>query len=314
MKFRNLGATGIKVSEIAFGGVEIGVAYGLHRHLMAEEEAIALVRAAVDKGINFFDTARMYGLSEERIGKSLAGIRDKVVVCTKCPHLRDENKKVRIGRALSDFLNESITQSLKSLKTDYVDVFLAHSVDREILESNEVAQAFCDIKKKGLARSVGVSTYGCADSKFAMESGRWNVIQLAFNLMDQSAAELFPCAAQTGVGIMVRSVLMRGLLTDNAPDLMHEKLKAVNEHRKKYLGALDESCSSLSDLATKFVLSFKDVSSVLVGIDKIEFLNSAVSLADGCYFDGEKLARLQELAYPDPVFLDLAAWDRNGWT
>jgi aryl-alcohol dehydrogenase-like predicted oxidoreductase len=124
---------------------------------------------------------------------------------------------------------------LKALQTDYIDVYLAHSVDREILERNEVAEAFCKLKTKGYVRSIGVSTYGYDDTKFAIDDGRWNVIQLAFNLMDQSATQLFPLAKQQGIGIMVRSVLMRGILTDNAPLLTHEKLRRVNEHRHKFL-------------------------------------------------------------------------------
>jgi aryl-alcohol dehydrogenase-like predicted oxidoreductase len=70
---------------------------------------------------------------------------------------------------------------------------------------------------------------------------------------------------------------------------------------------------SLSDLATKFVLSFSDVSSVLVGIDKMEFLNKAVALASGEYLADDMIAKLKQLAYPDPEFLNLAMWDRQGW-
>jgi aryl-alcohol dehydrogenase-like predicted oxidoreductase len=314
MKRRKLGSSDIYVSEISFGGVEIGLPYGLHRQFMPEHDAINLLLASVDKGINFFDTARMYGCSEERMGKAFGSIRDKIVISSKCPHLRDENRNIRSGRALTAFLTESLEASLKALNTDYIDVYLAHSVDREILERNEVAQAFCDLKSKGHVRSIGVSTYGLADAELAIKCGLWNVIQLAFNLMDQTAAALLPLAHEKGVGIMVRSVLMRGILTDSAPQLAHEKLKTVNEHRKRYFAELDDQCPLLSDLATRFVLSFEDVSSVLVGIDKQEFLNKAVDLADGKYFSSERLSRLQALAYPDPAFLDLAAWDRNGWT
>ena len=302
------------VSELAFGGVEIGLPYGVHKELMPQDAAIDLLMAAVDSEINFFDTARMYGCSEERMGMAFKGMRDQVVLSSKCPHLRLADGKIRAGAILKTFVEESLHTSLELLQTDYLDVYLVHSADTEILKTDEVAETFETIKQKGYVRSIGVSTYGFADFKLACEDGRWDVVQLAFNLMDQTAAELFPVARQKGIGIMVRSVLMRGILTDTGVDLTHEKLRPVAEHRKKYLKLLDGENRSLSDLATKFVLSFADVSSVLVGIDKMEFLNKAVALANGTYLDDAMLARIKQLAYPDPEFLNLAMWDRKGWT
>ena len=314
MRRRLLGKTGITVSELAFGGVEIGLPYGVHKELMPQDAAIDLLKAAVDSGINFFDTARMYGCSEERMGMAFKGMRDKVVLSSKCPHLRLPDGKIRDAAILRTFVEESLHTSLDMLQTDYLDVYLVHSADTEILKTDEVVDTFETIKQKGYVRAIGVSTYGLADFKLACEAGRWDVVQLAFNLMDQTAADLFPIARQNGVGIMVRSVLMRGILTDTGVDLTHEKLHTVAEHRKKYLKLLDGENCSLSDLATKFVLSFEDVSSVLIGIDKVEFLEKAVALANGAYLDDMMLAKIKQLAYPDPEFLNIAMWDRKGWT
>jgi aryl-alcohol dehydrogenase-like predicted oxidoreductase len=314
MNKRSLGKIGILVSELAFGGVEIGLPYGVHKELMPQDDAMRLLQAAVDSGINFFDTARMYGCSEERMGMAFEGMRDKVVLSSKCPHLRLPDGKIRRGTELKIFIEESLHTSLKMLRTNYLDVYLVHSADSEILKRNEVFEIFENLKRKGYIRSIGVSIYGLQDFKLICDRARWDVVQLAFNLMDQSALELFPYARQSGIGIMVRSVLMRGILTDTGIDLGHEKLCAVAEHRKKYLNFLENMNCSLSDLATKFVLSFSDISSVLVGIDKMEFLNKAIALATGNYFDGDMLTKLKQLAYPDPEFLNFAMWDRNGWT
>jgi len=313
MRKRLLGKTGIMVSELAFGGVEIGLPYGVHKELMLQDAAISLLKAAVDAGINFFDTARMYGCSEERMGMAFSRMRDKVVLSSKCPHLRLPDGKIRDAAALRTFVEESLHTSLKMLETDYLDVYLVHGADTEILRTDEVADIFEAIKRKGYVRAIGVSTYGFDDFKLACEDGRWDVVQLAFNLMDQTAAELFPVVRQKGVGIMVRSVLMRGILTDTGVDLTHEKLLPVAEHRKKYLKLLGGDNRLLSDLATKFVLSFADVSSVLVGIDKMEFLNKAVALANGEYLGDMMLAKIKQLAYPDPEFLNIGIWDRKGW-
>ena len=313
MNKRSLGKTGIMVSELAFGGVEIGLPYGVHKELMPQDAAISLLKATVDSGINFFDTARMYGCSEERMGMAFSRMRDQVVLSSKCPHLRLTDGKIRDAATLRTFIEESLRTSLKMLGTDYLDVYLIHSADTEILKTDEVTDTFEAIKQKGYVRSIGVSTYGFADSKLACEAGKWDVVQLAFNLMDQSAAELFPVARQKGIGIMVRSVLMRGILTDTGVNLTHEKLHSVAEHRKKFLKLLGGENRSFSDLATKFVLSFVDVSSALVGIDKMEFLDKAVALANGEYLGDTMLAQIKQLAYPDPEFLNLAVWDKNGW-
>ncbi len=234
MNNRLLGKSGISVSEIAFGAVEIGMPYGVHKKLIGEEEAVRLLHAAADKGINFFDTARRYGLSEERIGSAFKGIRKNIVISTKCAHLRDSNGKLPQGKSLQKFIEESVSTSLKMLKTDYVDVFLSHSSDAEILASEEIAECFASIKKRGLARTIGVSTYGAKDTKTAIDSGNWDVVQISFNLMDQSCGKLFDSAKQNGIGIMVRSALMRGILTD-AKFEYHEKIECIKEHRKKYL-------------------------------------------------------------------------------
>ena len=313
MNKSSLGKTGIEVSEIAFGGVEIGAPYGVHKELMPQDAAVSLLKAAVDVGINLFDTARMYGLSEERIGRAFEGMREKVIISTKCSHLHNNDGKIPCGNMLRDFIETSITTSLKMLKTDHFDIFLSHSSDAEILANQEVADVFASLKKRGLTRAVGVSTYGAKDTQTAIESGNWDVVQLSFNLLDQSCGQLFPVAQQRGVGIMVRSVLMRGILSD-AKFVYHEKVKCVEVHRQKYFNLLSPKIPNISDLATKFVLSFAEVSSVLVGIDKIEFLNKAVALADGVYLDDAMLAKIKQLAYPDPEFLNIAIWDRKGWT
>ena len=87
----------------------------------------------------------------------------------------------------------------------------------------------------------------------------------------------------------------------------------MEEHRKRYLELLCDRAPMLSALALKFVLSHKEVSSALLGIDKMEYLQEALAVADGNYFDEEMLARLRALAYPEPAFLDLPLWDRKGW-
>lgn len=313
---RSLGNTGLSVSEIAFGGVEIGIPYGIgvkdRSDMLSHAEAVKLLHAALEGGVNFFDTARLYGESEWIMGKAFHDRREKVVIATKCRHFRDGSGRIPPYAELKKIVESSLEESLEALQTDHVDVFMLHQADEAILENKEVSRVFSNLKRSGRIRATGASTYTTAETRLAIESGAWDVIQLPFNLMDQRQQEVFSLAAEKGVGLVIRSVLLKGLLSSKGRDL-HPALKKVEEHVKKYNELIDASMRDLPTLATKFALSFKEVSSVLVGIDRIEYLQNSLQSADGMYLDDKKLAQAKGLCYPDPVFLDLPKWDRMGW-
>jgi len=316
MKKRPLGNTGINVSEIAFGGVEIGMPYGIgvksNKDMLSEKEAIDLLHAAMDSGINFFDTARMYGESEAIMGKAFKQRRDEVVVNTKCRHFLDEEGNMPSSRELKKIIETSLKDSLKALQTDYVDVFMLHQVNVNLLESQEIPSIFLNLKKEGKIRAAGVSTYSPEETKKAIEAGVWDVVQLPFNLMDQRQGAFFSKAKQKGVGLVIRSVLMKGLLSERGKNL-HPALKDVEKHIAGYGELLEETGYDLPTLAMKFALSFPQISSVLVGIDRKEYLDQSLEAANGIYLDDEKMERAKQLAYPDPSFLDLPYWDKMNW-
>lgn len=316
MKQRPLGKTGIKVSEIAFGGVEIGMPYGIgvetNADMLSQADAIFLLQAALENGINFFDTARLYGKSESIIGKAFKGKRNEIILSTKCGHFRNQDGSFPDYERLKILIENSLKESLEALQTDYVDVFMLHQGDIQILGNRDVAKVFTDLKKSGIIRATGVSTYTPKETEMAINSANWDVIQLPFNLMDQRQASLFPLASEKGIGIVVRSVLLKGLLSDRGKNL-HPALKGVGDHLTKYNRLLSSSCNNLPEAATKFALSFKEVSSVLVGMDKMEYLKKSLKAADGIYFDDATLQRSKQLGYPDPEFLNLHEWNLKGW-
>lgn len=316
MQKRRLGNTGIEVSEIAFGCVEIGMPYGIWvegpEDMLSEKEAVELLNLAVDSGINFFDTARMYGNSEDIIGKAFKSRRHEVVLATKCVHLLDAQGKLPSKGKIKEIIEQSLLESLRNLQTDYVDLFMLHQATPEILDNEEILTTFAKLKKKGLFRATGVSTYTTEVSKKTIDSGLWNMIQLPFNLMDQRQGVLFKEAEEKGVGIVVRSVLLKGLLSDRGVNL-HPALSKVEKHIANYKRLLEGCNYDLSSLATKFALSFPEVSAVLIGIDKKEYLEQALKTVDGTYLGEEKLKTIREMAYPDPEFIDLPYWDKMNW-
>lgn len=316
MNARILGKTGIRISEIAFGGVEIGLPYGIGvasaADMLTEKQAIELLHASLDSGINFFDTARMYGSSEEIMGEAFVGRRSEVVLATKCRHFRDKEGNLPPDEELESFIHTSLAESLKALQTDYLDVFMLHQADLEILENPVIAAVFSELKKQGAIRATGASTYSVEETQKAMESGVWDVIQLPFNLLDQRQGSLFEQAQNQGVAIVIRSVLMKGLLSDRGKNL-HTELQSVEKHIAGYAPLLGDKFPDLPTLATKFALSFPGVSAVLIGMDKLDYLHNALQTADGRYMNQEELQDAQKLAYPDPAFLNLPHWHKMGW-
>ena len=316
MNQRTLGRTGIQVSDIAFGGVEIGMPYGIgvksKTDMLSETEAIYLLHSALDNGINFFDTARMYGKSESIMGQAFKDRREQVVICTKCRPFRDKLGELPSSEKLKMMIESSLRESLTELQTEYLDIYMLHQADLEILDNETIVNALLNLKDKGIIRAMGVSTYTVEETKKAIDTGVWDVVQLPFNLMDQTQITNFSLAAEHGVGIMIRSVLLKGILSEKGRSL-HSELKDVEKHIKLYNELLNESVPNLPTLATKFALSFEQVSSVLVGIDRMEYLQKALTAADGIYLNKEILARARELCYPDPQFLDLVKWGKMGW-
>ncbi|MEN8230096.1 MAG: aldo/keto reductase [Bacteroidota bacterium] len=316
MNKRTLGKTGIRVSEIAFGGVEIGLPYGIgirsEADMLSREDSVRLLNEAIDTGINLFDTAPAYGSSEQIMGEAFRGKRERVVISTKCGPLRDSTGALHSPEMIREMIEVSLEESLNELQTDYVDIYKLHQVDKEILENDIIAEVFAGLRKRGVIRATGVSTYSVEETKKAIESGRWDVIQLPFNLMDQSQGALFSLATAKGVGIMVRSVLFKGILSNKGRNL-HPELKDVEQHIELFRKLFNESIHDLSSLAMKFALSFDQVASVLVGIDKLAYLEQALSIADGNYLDSETLQTVRDLQYPDTGFLDLVNWERMGW-
>lgn len=304
------------VSEIAFGGVEIGLPYGIGiesaADMLSESEAVELLHSALDAGVNFFDTARMYGTSEQLMGKAFMGRRQEVVLCTKCGHLRDQKGKLPPENQLRAFIQKSLQESLSALQTDFVDVFMLHQVDREILANEAIAAVFSEYKKAGRIRATGVSTYTVEDSKMALDAGIWDVMQIPFNLLDQRQSTLFERADALGVGLVVRSVLLKGLLSDRGKNL-HPALSAVESHISTFDNLLTDGFPDLPSLATKFALSQSEVAAVLVGIDRPEYLRQALETANGKYLNDQQLETAKRYAYPEPEFLNLPRWDRMGW-
>ena len=313
---RAIGKTGIEVSEIAFGGVEIGMPYGIginsKEDMLSFHDAIRLLLEALDTGINFFDTARMYGESERIMGEAFRNRRNEVVIATKCRHFLEIDGNLPPPQQIRTIIESSLHESLNVLQSDYVDVFMLHQANTAILNDETIANTFENLKKTGKIRATGVSTYTFEETALAIDKGIWDVIQLPFNLVDQRQKALFPKAYANGIGLVIRSVLLKGLLSDRGKNL-HPALADVEKHITGYDSMLKDETYPLAALAIKYVLSFPEVAAALVGIDSFSYLHQSSDAADGRYLDENKLKQAEELAFPDPSFIDLPYWSKMNW-
>lgn len=196
MELRDFGLTGIKTSILGFGAGHIGSPE------TEEHEVSHLLNEAVDLGINFIDTARGYGLSEERIGKALSSRRKEIVLSTKVGYGIPGEKDWTYS-----CVKAGVDHALRLLKTDYIDIIFLHSCPLETLRHGEVIDALEEAKQAGKARVIGYSGENEA-LHYAVESGRFGAMQTSINICDQRTIDnILPLAKQSGMGVIAKRPL-----------------------------------------------------------------------------------------------------------
>lgn len=214
MQYRNLGRTGLRVSEIGFGAWAIGGdAWGP----VQDADSLAAMERALELGINFIDTADVYGdgRSESLVSKAISGRRDEVVLSTKgglMGHHRDPDREPVYDRP--ERVVEACEASLKRLKTDRVDVYFCHIWWDKHEETEAFIEAFEQLKRDGKVCAVGVSTNDLDHIKHFDRDGGLDVVQLDYSILNREPErEILPYLQERGIGVVVRGPLRMGILT-----------------------------------------------------------------------------------------------------
>jgi len=208
---RMLGRDGLEVSAIGFGCMGISFGYG---QPMTREEGIAIIRAAVDGGVTFFDTAEAYGpfANEELVGEALADVRDQVVIATKFGFKFDGGKQAGLDSRPSH-IREVADASLKRLKTDRIDLFYQHRVDPDV-PIEEVAGAVNGLIREGKVRHFGLSEAGAQTIRRADAVQPVAALQSEYSLWwREPERDVLPTLAELGIGFVPFSPLGKGFLT-----------------------------------------------------------------------------------------------------
>ncbi len=246
MKTRQLGNSGLEVSSLGLGCMGLSFGYG---PAVEEQDGIALLRAAVDLDVNFFDTAEVYGAftNEELLGKALSPVREQVVIATKFGFAIDD-QGVQTGLDSSPaHIRNVVEASLKRLQTDYIDLLYQHRVDPEV-PIEEVAGTVKELIAEGKVKHFGLSEAGVEAIRRAHAVQPVAALQSEYSLWWREPEEaIIPTLEELGIGFVPFSPLGKGFLTGkidesttfDSTDFRNKVPRFAEENRKANLALID---------------------------------------------------------------------------
>ncbi len=287
MNYRKFGNTDLQVSEIGFGAWAIGgeaIVGGMPIGWGPADDAVSVsaIHAALDAGINFFDTADFYGLghSESLLGQALQENKE-VIIATKVGH-RDIDDKIVLDYS-GQYITQACEDSLRRLKREAIDYYQLHSARLAHLQNGKCIEAMETLKRQGKIRYWGLSLNTFApepEAAWMMENKAGDGFQLVFNIINQRAYKTMQRAGENGYGIIARMPLQFGLLTGKFTAATtfsggdHRNFRLTPEIMRRSLQILEEKIWPVGEreglnavaLAMSFILSAKEVSTVIPGI------------------------------------------------
>jgi aryl-alcohol dehydrogenase-like predicted oxidoreductase len=216
MQKRTLGKTGLEVSALGFGCMGISQSYG---RPSSREDGIAIIRAAVDRGVTFFDTAEVYGpyTNEDVVGEALEPVRDQVSIATKFGWNIEQNKMAGLNSRPSQ-IRAVADASLKRLRTDRIDLFYQHRVDPDV-PIEDVAGTVRDLIRDGKVKHFGLSEAGAQTIRRAHAVQPVAALQSEYSLWwREPEREILPTLEELGIGFVPFSPLGKGFLTGTIDD------------------------------------------------------------------------------------------------
>ena len=314
MKYRQLGRTGMNVSEISFGAWAIGASWGK----VDDKESLAALHKAVDWGVNFIDTADVYGMgrSEKLIARLLKERKETIYVATKAgrkldPHVAEKYTPQNIRRFVDD--------SLKNLELQTLDLLQLHCPPTAVYYTPELFYALDEMVKSGKLRNYGVSVEKVEEALKAIEFPGVKTVQLIFNVFRQRPAELFFREARARrIGVLARVPLASGLLTGR---MSRTSRFARDDHRnynrkgqmfdrgetfagvdfEKGLRAVEElkrilpKGISMTQFALRWILMHEAVSCAIPGAKRPEQVEDNCAASDLPRLSGKLMRQVQEL-------------------
>jgi aryl-alcohol dehydrogenase-like predicted oxidoreductase len=316
LKYRQLGKSGIKVSVIGFGAWTIALNWWGKE--IDEDEAKRMLKKAYDLGINFFETGDMYGKgkSERLIGEVFKGMRDEIVISTKYGY--DFESVDQIGhkelpqRFDPEFTDHALNNSLKRLKTDYIDVYGLHNPKLNQIRDDTIFQTLEQKIQEGKIKTcqaaLGPAIGWTQEGLEAMDRENISAIQTVYNILEQTPGnELMDKAVRKDMGVLVRVPDASGILTgkvdantkidekDHRSVRKGEWIKASLKKVEQLRPIAERNGLNITELAIKFILSKKGVTSVLPTVISTDEIEIFTAMSDGNYISESDMKEIDDL-------------------
>jgi len=275
-----------KISKICFGTWNLSPSTKKFAspNTTSPSQSIDLLRFALDKGINFFDTADIYGegIGEKIIGKAFKNLRKDIIVITKSGVLNERNET----NFSKKYIEKKIKNSLSNLNTDYLDGYQFHNITSE----SNIDSSFnflTKLKKKGKIRSIGFSSRDPMDAYKILKNYNFDFLQVGFSIFDQRLlySKILELKKKKKLILLTRSPFNSGYLLKKKSNkaLIRPKLQSlINHFVKKNKKDLHYKNYSLAESALKFCISFPEISSIIIGMaTKLEITRNINTMYDG---------------------------------
>lgn len=312
MRYRTLGKSGLQVSEIGFG---LWAAGGDAWGPTDDRDVLAAIDYALDHGVNFFDTADVYGggHSEELLGQAMRGRRERFIVATKIGWRDFDGEAGRSAYTTVEKLIAGVESNLRRLNTDYIDVMQSHINFRD--PTMEVfLEGFQRLQQAGKVRAYGVSTSDFEYLKAFNHDGRCATLQIDYSILNRTAeTDILPYCREQNIGVIVRGALAMGILAGKfTPETrfpQNDWRRRWHENEDEYRIFLDDlqkveqlrplaQGRSLAQLALQFVLAHPAVSTVIPGIKDVRQAQANLATAGLAPLTADELAAIDAIVPP----------------
>lgn len=309
MKLRRFGKTELRVSEVGLGALEMGAQYGLGEdaaRVPSEDEAIALLRDALDAGVTLFDTAGVYGLSEARIGKFLRAERPATRPVLTSKLMVTPGEGAEAGKwidyatrhpfpTVKACVDHQVRRCLHNLGVEALDVMQLHGVPEADEPLAAMTEALTEHVRAGRIRFLGASCGGGQIDRL-LKAGDYRTVQLAYNLLDQGERKKgLELARRHDLGVLIRIPLALGVLAGRTEHLSPERRQRFEPFLEDLRGRLPRGMS-VPEAALRFLLTSPEISSVLVGTRRSKHLRENAAAGDGRGLSPELFSHLTGVA------------------
>jgi aryl-alcohol dehydrogenase-like predicted oxidoreductase len=312
MKYRILGKTGIKVSEIGFGAWAIGSSWGAQK----KENSVEALHTAIDQGLNFIDTALGYGngKSEQIIAEVLKERREDVTVATKIPPAAGPwppSPYCQVEDRYSEhYIRKTVDICRNNLDTDCIDILQLHTWTRAWNRNPKPLDVLRKLKHEGIIKLIGISTPEQDQNSVIhlMKEGYLDTIQVIYNIFEQEpAAELLPIAAETNVGVIIRVAFDEGILTGKytkghafpeddfrSKYFQGDRLSRAVERVDRIKAEISGTNYTMPQVALKFALDHPAVGTVITGIRNKKQAEMNIAVSDLPNLTGDLVNKLKK--------------------